>query len=141
MRFSRAVTLFALVAGGVTVLTSCSVNALVWGSDGARVIDATEQLIGDVAANGGSTLVCADAEVELGVPADWVSRSAGEPERFTGDFWADQVPLDPQWGINLEGLPDGVSPGDRFPGDVFYREGEDELCVIDISWSTLAVEG
>ena len=40
-----------------------------------------------------------------------------------------------------EGLPEGLTPGSTFPGDVFYRETDEGLCVIDIAWSTLVTEG
>lgn len=141
MRVVRSMAVLGLVAGGAAVITGCATDALIWGSDGARVIAATEQLISDVAGGGPSTLVCADAQLDLGTPADWEGRSAGEPERFTGVFWAEQVSLDPQWSINLEGLPHGATPGDRFPGDLLYREGDDGLCLIDVAWTTLESRG
>lgn len=43
--------------------------------------------------------------------------------------------------INLEGLPDGTTGGDTYPGDVFYRGTDDGLCVIDIAWQTLVPPG
>jgi len=132
----------ALATGAVAAVTGCSpLDALVWGPDGARVIATTQQLIDDLADDGRSALLCADADVQLGEPRDWAGRTAGEPERFTGGFWTEQVALDPQWNINVEGLPDGAVPGDRFPGDVFYRESEEGLCVIDVVWSTLDYVG
>lgn len=137
----RLVALAALATFAVATLTGCSIDQAIWGTEGARVIQTTEDLIQDVAATGGSELLCADADVELGAPSDWESRSAGEPERFTGDHWAAQAPLDPQWSINLEGLPPGATPGSQHPGDVFYRETDDGLCVIDVAWATLASEG
>ena len=108
-----------------------------WGIDGARIIQTTETLIDDLASDGASDLVCENAEVDLGEPGDWTARSAGEPERFVAEYWVEQVPLDPQWSINLEGVPEGASSGDQFPGDVFYRETDDGFCVIDVVWSTL----
>ncbi|MFI8593275.1 hypothetical protein ACIGCK_02425 [Microbacterium sp. NPDC078428] len=141
MRGFHAVGVLGCIGVGVVTLSGCSTDVLIWGSDGARVIEVTDQLIGEVAADGRSVLVCANADVQLGTPADWEGRSAGEPERFTGQFWAEQVPLDPHWSINIEGLPEGASPGDQFPGDVFYRESGDGLCVIDVVWATLASRG
>src|SRR3546814_12403647 len=103
MRLSRAVTLLVLIGGAATVLVGCSPDALIWGSEGARVIEVTEQLIGEVAEDGDSALVCADAEVELGPPAHWTGRPAGERARFTGDCREERAPITPQWSINLEG--------------------------------------
>ena len=119
------------------VLSGCSVDALIWGNDGAQIIQTTENLIKDLASGETSDLVCEDAEADLGTAKDWEGRSAGEPERFFADYWDEQVPLDPQWNINLEGLPEGATPGDKHPGYVFYRETDDGLCVIDVAWSTL----
>lgn len=138
MHSSRPVVLIGVLAAGALTLSGC---ALLWGPDGARVISTTEQLIDEVVDGDAPTLLCADAELDLGAPADWEGLSAGEPERFTGDYWEEQIPLDPQWSINLEGLPEGVEPGDEFPGDVFYREGDDGLCVIDVAWVTLEPAG
>ncbi|GAA3627586.1 hypothetical protein GCM10022200_07560 [Microbacterium awajiense] len=122
-------------------LTGCSIDSVVWGADGARVIQTTEELIDAMAEGDTTDLVCADSVAELGEPSDWVGLSAGEPEHFFADYWDEQVPLDPQWNINLEGLPAGLTPGSAFPGDVFYRETAAGLCVIDIAWSNLVIEG
>jgi hypothetical protein len=131
------------LSGGAlaALLTGCSVDSLVWGSDGAKVIEATEKLIAELAAGETSDLVCADSTADFGEPNDWSSLSAGEPEKFTGKYWKDQAGLNPKWSINLEGLPDGASPGTTFPGDVFFRETDGELCVIDVAWATLSAVG
>jgi hypothetical protein len=134
-----AVATFALVISAA--LTACSVNSVIWGPDGAHVIQTTDDLVDDMANGDPTDLICADSAAELGTPRDWIGLSAGEPERFFADYWDEQVPLDPQWNINLEGLPDGLTPGSTFPGDVFYQETDDGLCVIDIAWSTLVAEG
>ena len=138
-RRSLALAGFATVCA--VVLSGCSVDTLIWGNDGAQVIQTTENLIKDLASGGTSDLVCEDAEADLGTAKDWEGRSAGEPERFFADYWDEQVPLDPQWNINLEGLPEGATPGDKHPGYVFYRETDDGLCVIDVAWSTLIAVG
>ncbi|MCR2809941.1 MULTISPECIES: hypothetical protein [unclassified Microbacterium] len=122
-------------------LTGCSIDSVIWGWDGARVIQITEEIVDAMADRNPTDLICADSAAELGEPTDWLGLSAGEPERFFADHWDEQVPLDPQWNINLEGLPEGLTPGSTFPGDVFYRETDDGLCVIDIAWSTLVTEG
>ncbi|MGP9503915.1 hypothetical protein ACT3TS_17085 [Specibacter sp. AOP5-B1-6] len=137
----RSLALAGFATACALTLAGCSVDTLIWGSDGAQVIQTTENLIQDLASDGTSELVCEDAEADLGKRTDWAGRSAGEPERFVPGYWEEQVPLDPQWNINLEGLPDGAKPGDKHPGDVFYRETDDGLCVIDVAWSTLIYVG
>ena len=122
-------------------LTGCSIDSVIWGQDGARVIQTTEELVEAMADGSPTDLICEGSAAELGEPSDWVGLSAGEPERFFADYWDEQVPLDPQWNINLEGLPDGLTAGSTFPGDIFYREADEGLCVIDIAWSTLVAEG
>lgn len=141
MKTPRALALAGFATACAATLTGCSVDTLIWGNDGAQVIQTTENLIKDLASGGTSDLVCEDAETDLGTAKDWDGRSAGEPERFVAEYWGEQAPLDPQWNINLEGLPDGATPGDKFPGDIFYRETGDGLCVIDVAWSTLVDVG
>lgn len=123
------------------MLTGCSVDTLIWGSDGAQVIQMTEKLVSDLASGGASGIVCLDSVADLGAPSDWSGLSAGEPEEFFVGYWVDQAVLDPQWSINLEGLPEGAVPGSRYPGDVLYRETGDGLCVIDVAWATLVAVG
>lgn len=122
-------------------LTGCSVDTSIWGNDGAQVIQTTENLIKELVSDGTSGLICEDAEADLGTAKDWEGRSAGEPERFVAEYWDVQAPRDPQWNMNLEGFPDGATPGDKFPGAVFYRETDDSLCLIDVAWSTLIDAG
>lgn len=118
-------------------LSGCSVvDTVIWGNDGAEVIQTTEKLIRDLGSGGTTDLICNDFDADLGTAADWAGRSAGEPEHFVSEYWEESVPLDPQWNINLEGRPDGTVPGDNFPGDIFYRETDDGLCMIDVAWST-----
>lgn len=131
----RSIALLGLL--GATALAASGCTSLIWSPEGARVIDATEQLVDDVVDGREPALLCADADVEMGDPADWQGLSAGEPERFTGRYWKERAALDPQWHINLQGLPDGAEPGDRIPGDVFYRVDDAGVCVIDVAWSTL----
>jgi hypothetical protein len=138
MKAIRSVALTGSVIACAVTLTGCSViDTLIWGNDGAQVIETTENLIQDLASGASSDLVCEDGEADFGTAEDWIDRSAGEPEEFSAEYWEEQALHDPQWNINIEGLPDGATPGDKFPGDVFYREADDGLCVIDIVWSTL----
>ena len=118
-------------------LAGCSIDTLIWGNGGAKVIQTTEKLVSDLASGQKSDVVCPDSVADLGTPGDWSGLSAGEPEEFFAEYWVDQVALDPQWSINLEGLPEGAVPGSHHPGNVFYRETDDGLCVIDVAWSTL----
>lgn len=138
---SRGAALVVVALVLSAALTGCSIDSVIWGPDGARVIQTTEELIDAMADGNPTDLICPDSAADLGEPSDWVGLSAGEPEHFFADYWDKQVPLDPQWNINLEGLPEGLAPGSTFPGDVFYRETADGLCVIDIAWSTLVAEG
>lgn len=123
------------------LLTGCSMDSVIWGSDGSRVIETTEKLIADLAAGETSDLVCDESTANFGNPGDWSSLSPGEPEKFTGKYWKDQAALNPTWSINLEGLPEGATSGDTYPGDVFYRETDGRLCVIDVAWATLSAVG
>jgi len=141
MKALRSLAVAGLATACAATLAGCSVDTLIWGPDGAQVITTTEDLIHDLESGETSDLVCEDSEADFGGPEDWDGLSAGEPERFTGDFWAEQVPLDPQWSINLEGLPANAVPGEEHPGDVFYRDTDDGLCVIDVAWATLIYEG
>lgn len=138
----RRFALAVLVTGCVTPLTACTlVDTVIWGSDGAQVIETTEDLIRDLASDEASDLICDDAEADLGTAEDWKGRTAGEPEQYVAEHWHAQAPLDPHWIINLEGRPEGSKPGDTFPGDIFYRETDDGLCVIDVAWATLVAVG
>ena len=137
MKRIRGIALIGVLGTTTALLTGCSMDTLIWGAEGARVIETTETLIDDVADSGTSEILCDDSVAELGEANDWAQLSAGEPERFVPEFWEDQVALDPQWSINLEGLPPGAQPGDEIPGDVFYRETDSGLCVIDMIWPTL----
>lgn len=129
----------SLIGAGVlvTVAAGCSLDTVIWGPDGAHVIETTEQLIHAAASGEADALGCADSTADFGEPEDWESLSAGEPERFNSEYWPDQALLDPSWSINLElGAEGGVS-GQVLPGDVFYRETDDGLCIADIAWSTI----
>ena len=131
-------SVYGLSVGALAaLLTGCSIHTLIWGNDGAQVIQTTEKLVSDLASGETSDIVCTDSVADLGTSSDWSRLSAGEPEEFFAGYWVDQVALDPQWSINLEGLPEGAVPGTYFPGDVFYRETNEGLCVIDVAWSTL----
>ena len=142
MKALRSLVLVGSATAFAAALAGCSVvDTVIWGNDGAQVIQTTENLIHDLASEGTSDLLCEDFAADLGSAGDWAGRPAGEPERFVADYWEDQVPLDPQWNINVEGLPEGAVPGDEFPGDIFYRETDQGLCVIDVVWSTLVSVG
>ena len=131
-----------LLAGALAaVLTGCSVDTLIWGSEGAKVIQMTEKLVSDLALGEASEIVCMISVADLGEPRDWLGLSAVEPEKFVAEYWDDQAAPDPQWSINLEGRPEGAVPGSHYPGDVFYRETDDGLCVIDVAWAKLVSVG
>lgn len=128
--------MIALVVVAVP-LAGCSADTLIWGADGARVISTTEQLVQLAKDGEGDRLACPGAVADFGGADDWEALSAGEPERFHADYWPEQEALDPVWNINLELGGDSAEPGLVFPGDVFYRETDAGLCVIDVAWSTV----
>lgn len=68
-------------------MTGCSVDTLIWGPDGAQVIETTELLIRDLSAGEPSEIIFDDSVADLGEPTDWAGLSAGEPEHFTGEHW------------------------------------------------------
>lgn len=135
---SRSIGCLAL-ASGIAALAGCSVDAVIWGADGAIVIETTDQLIAGITSGDGDDYVCSELTLDLGTPEDWHGLSPGEPERFVAEYWPDQAELDPAWSINLELPPGRVAAGHEYPGDVFYRETEDGLCLVDVAWWT--VEG
>ncbi len=127
-----------IVAGAsLVVLSGCSVNTALWGADGARVIDTTEQLIDAASSGEQDTLACEGSAADFGDSQAWEELSAGEPEEFNGETSVDRPLLDAAWRINLEGTANGRVSGDISPTDVFYREVDDSLCVADIIWQTI----
>ncbi|MBT2495151.1 hypothetical protein J7E45_05975 [Microbacterium sp. ISL-59] len=134
-----------LSVGTATALTvalsSCSMDTVIWGADGAGVIQTTEDLIDAAASGDADSYVCNGEEPELREPADWSGLSAEEPGDFVAEYWPDQALRDPDWTINLSLPEERVAGGEEFPGDVFYRETEDGLCLVDVVWSTVETEG
>lgn len=118
-------------------LAGCSVDTLIWGPDGAGVIQATEELIDAAAAGDADDLVCPGRELDLGDRERWEGLSAEEPERFVEGHWDEYAALDPAWSINLSLPAERVASGEEFPGDVFYRETDEGLCLVGIAWSTV----
>ncbi|MDF2509212.1 MAG: hypothetical protein K0Q52_3071 [Microbacterium sp.] len=105
----------ALAGGSLVLLAGCSVDGMLWGPEGARVIDVTEQLI--------------DA-----APSDAQDSFACDDDRATS---VDRPSLDATWRINLEGAGMDGASGGSVPTDVFYREEESGLCVADVIWQTV----
>ena len=137
MRRTRATAVVGVTALALVVSGCAVVDHVVWGADGAAVIRTTERFIDAAAAGDGASFVCDGHDPKLREPEDWAGMSAEEPEGFHAEFWADQAPLEPSWIISLS-LPDErVAPGSEHPGVVFYRHADDELCVVDVAWSTV----
>lgn len=134
-RVSRATATAAVLSLTGVLLAGCSIDTVIWGPDGARVIETTEALIESAASGDIGALECDGIGVDFGEPVDWTGLSAGEPEHFHAPYWPEMASLDPEWNINLEHGEPGA-PGERFPGDLFFRETADGLCVVDIAWST-----
>ncbi|WP_404433735.1 hypothetical protein LG299_04305 [Microbacterium lacus] len=134
----------SMVSAGLAValaigITGCSLDTVIWGVDGAAVIAATDAVIIAARTGEAEALACEDGVADFGEPADWTGLEPGEPERYTGTYWKEQAPLDPDWSINLEmGVPEG---GGSVPGDLFFRDTEDGLCVVDLVWATVIEVG
>ncbi|SIR90814.1 hypothetical protein SAMN05880568_1741 [Microbacterium sp. RURRCA19A] len=132
------------ITGGATLtlaLASCSLDTIIWGPDGAAVIDTTNRVIAAASAGDATALVCAGAAPEMGAPEDWTGLAAEEPERLVGDHWPDQAALDAAWSINVSLPVDRVAGGTNAPGDLFFRDTDDGLCLVDVAWSTVEFEG
>lgn len=137
MNRQRVLASITLATAAGLMLTACSVDMLIWGAEGARVIQITEEVIQDAAAGEPTPRACPDAAADFGVREQWIGLSAGEPERLQGDFWEDQQALGATWAINLEGRTDALTQEAETPSDVFYSEVDDELCIVDIEWGTV----
>ncbi|MDF2582191.1 MAG: hypothetical protein K0R33_834 [Mycobacterium sp.] len=125
----------------LVALTGCSVDSLIWGTEGAGVIQTTNRVIEAGQSGEAASFLCSTAEVDLGEPSDWQGLTAGEPEHFNPEYWAEQAPLEPAWNVNLQLEPERAVSGYAFPGDVFFQETEDGLCVLDVVWSTVTSSG
>jgi hypothetical protein len=123
------------------LLSGCSLNALIWGADGAEVIDTTNRFASAAAGGDVSGLICAGVDPRLGDPEDWVGVRAEEPEPFAPHYWPGQVDLDPDWSINVSVPIERVIEGALIPGDIFYRSTTNGLCVLDIAWRTVTYSG
>lgn len=134
-RGSRATGTATVFSLAVVLLSGCFVDTLIWGPNGARVIETTDAFIQAAASGDVRDFACAGASADFGQPDDWTGLSAGEPERFHAPYWPELASLDPAWNINVERTEPG-EPDERFPGDLFFRETADGLCVIDVAWST-----
>lgn len=137
MRRTRATAVAGLAALVLVVSGCAAVDYVIWGADGAAVIRTTERFIDAAAGGDAASFVCDGHDPELREPEDWAGMSAEEPEGFHAEYWPDQAPLGPSWNINLSLPAERVSPGSEHPGDVFYRGTDDELCVVDVVWSTV----
>lgn len=125
------------VGASIAMLSGCSMDAALWGPDGARVIGTTEQLIEAASSRDQGTFACEDYAADFGDAQAWDELSAGEPEQFNADTSVDRPSLDASWRINLEGTATGRETGDVSPTDVFYRDSADGLCVADVIWQTI----
>ncbi len=135
MLIRRAVAALTVTAATAPLLTGC--DRIIWGAEGAHVIATTEHLITAGQAGDYDDIACEDTVANFGTRADWEGLSAGEPEQYSGDYFREQAALDPSWHINLELIGRDAVTGVSFPGDVFWRDTSDGLCVTDIVWSTV----
>lgn len=137
MRRVDRVLAVAAMAVLVVALSGCSVDTVIWGADGAEVIDTTEKLIVAASTGDGASFVCPGHDPDLRDPWDWKGLSAEEPGRFVAEYWPDQVPLEPAWSINLSLPADRVAAGVEYPGDVFYQGTDEGLCLVGVAWWTV----
>lgn len=126
-----------LAGGSLVALSGCAIDRVLWGSDGASVIAATEQLVAAAPSGGQGALACEDSAVLFGDAGVWNGLDAGEPERSDSATFVDRPGLDATWRINLEGAGIGDPSGVDVPTDVFYRETENGLCVAGVIWQTV----
>lgn len=137
MKAPRLLLALALAGGSLVALSGCSLDGLLWGPDGARVIDTTDRLIAAASSGEQDSLACEQIGVDFGDAEMWDGLSPGEPEQFDPTDSVDRPELDATWRINLEGTSLGETPEAETPTDVFYRETEDGLCVADVIWQTV----
>jgi hypothetical protein len=135
VRATFAVLIFASLA---VVLSSCSLNTLIWGADGAEVIETTDRFAEAAAEGDASSYICAGHDPRLGEPAEWEGVTGEEPERFVPEYWPTMVLLDPTWSINVYVPVERQVGGMQIPSDVFYRQSDQGLCVVDVVWATVA---
>jgi hypothetical protein len=130
-----------LTIAGVSLvaLSGCSIDAAIWGPDGARVINTTEQLIAGASSGSQGSFACGDSSATFGEADVWDGLSAGEPEQFDPQTSLDRPAVDATWRINLEGAGLGSASGEEVPTDVFYRESATGLCVADVIWQTIDI--
>lgn len=112
---------------------------MLWGPDGSRVIDTTNQLIAAASSGEQDSFACEDLVADFGEAGLWDGLGAGEPEQFYPATSVDRPGLDATWRINLEGAGMGETSSTDVPTDVFYRETETGLCVADVMWQTVDV--
>lgn len=112
---------------------------MLWGREGARVIDTTEQLVAAASSGEQDAFACEDLAADFGDASLWDGLGAGEPEQFSPETSVDRPGLDATWRINLEGSGIGETSATDVPTDVFYRETEIGLCVADVMWQTVDV--
>lgn len=137
MKRSRRLVAFVPAAAITAALAGCSTDLLIRGPEGASVIETTEQLVDAAAAVDASAFVCDGYDPEMREPSDWEGVSAEEPEEFVPEYWEQMVPFDPDWSINLSLPTDRRTSGIEYPGDVFYQETNDGLCLVGVAWWTV----
>ena len=76
--------LLASTIAGVSLvaLTGCSIDGVLWGPDGARVIGTTEQVIAGASSGDQDSFACEGSAAVFGEAHVWDGLSAGEPEQF-----------------------------------------------------------
>lgn len=139
MKVAQRLLAVVLAGGSLVTLAGCSVDEMLWGAEGANVIETTEQLIAAATSRAQDSLACPDSAANFGDAGLWNGLDAGEPEPFDPTTSRDRPGLDATRRINLEGAGIGVDSGREVPTDVFYRTTETGLCVADIIWQEVVV--
>lgn len=133
----RAVT---AAAGLAAVLSGCSPDLLIWGPEGSQVIARTDEVIASAQEGDLTSYLCEGADPEMGTAEDWQGLNAEEPERYS-PMWAEVDPgseeLGPTWTINLSDDREQLTAGTRLPGQLYFTDGDDGLCVTHVGWVTV----
>lgn len=112
----------ALFVSVVAMTSGCS--AIAWGSDGAEVVAASEQLIADMSSGNPPEIdTCAGVNLDFGDARQWEGLGAGEPDK------ADAGSPGETWTINLEN-----SVGSEQPSDLQFERTKGKLCISSIQW-------
>lgn len=125
----------------VGTLSGCSLDTVIWGPEGAAVIQQTDRVIAAAASGEADVLACPDSAADFGAPSDWQELGSGELEPFNPDRWPGREALDPAWTINLETGGSQLLSGQSYPADLLLRDDSAGLCVVEVAWAVIESAG